>query len=469
MSEKGTMQNTYTDQTVQELLAAGIRRVYGVGGQEAHPAIRALQKDARVQWVAVPQAETAAFAAAADAQLTGRPAACCGSSEGAEYGPAAGTGVAPGGAVPPWAQAAGIPLQVFGMPAPAEPWPDAAAVAEMACLLNAAPHITFICGAGCAAARAELLELAERLQCPMVYTLRSKEFLEHDNRYAVGMTGPAGFGAAPKAVLEADVLVLWGTDFADVGFLPQEAVIIEVQAGASASPRRIRPHLTVRGDVAAVARTLLPLLSVSRDGEFLAAAQERHTRLAHRRNRCLWNVDENAPLLPEYLTRLVSDYAEPDAVFACDGGAPLVWAARFVQGGPRRRLLGGNTAGAVVCASALSLGAKAVYPTRQVIALCGHNGQQQMRRNWAAMAQAGMAVKMLVYNPTTAPLVAESAEGAALFTLRQPAAAADTVKAWLAYRGPALLEAAIDSRALPQPPNMEHLRALCYCAPRRSA
>lgn len=466
------MEQHDADKLIESLLQSGIRRIYGVE-QTADPVQQALQQEPRLQWVPVPHEETAAFAAAAETQLTGQPAACCRNSEPAARHLCAGVTVCPAGTVPQGGEC--VPLHVLNAAVPQLPRRrvPAAQVLQMARLINEAPRVTFICGSGCADAREDLLALAARTQSPVVYTLRSKEFMEHDNPYAVGMTGPAGFGAAPQAVLEADLLVFWGTDFADEHFLPQQTQMIHVHADAAVLGRSVDSQLAVQGSVAQVAHALLPLVADNRDGEFLTTARSRHRRCINLLNRPFWQTEAASPLRAEYLMRLVSDYAEPDAVFAVDAGAPLVWAARYLQAGPQRRLLGMNLNGAAGSATALALGAKAAYPTRQVIALCGCEAAGALSRNLAAIQQSGAAVKVLVFDPAgngeeQYSTMAVDAD-VDLLHLSAPAAALDIVKTWLARRGPSLLHAAVDPRSLPLPPDMEKLAEQSYCPLRTQA
>ena len=70
--------------------------------------------------------------------------------------------------------------------------------------------MTLFCGIGCAGAHREVLALAEKLKAPVGYSLRGKQFVEHDNPYAVGMTGLLGWGAAYDAMHACDVLLLLG-------------------------------------------------------------------------------------------------------------------------------------------------------------------------------------------------------------------------------------------------------------------
>src|SRR5437764_118982 len=73
------MAQTVAEHLVDSLAQAGIRRVYGIVGDSLNPVTDALRRSGTVQWVDVRHEETAAFAAGAEAQLTGNLAVCAGS------------------------------------------------------------------------------------------------------------------------------------------------------------------------------------------------------------------------------------------------------------------------------------------------------------------------------------------------------------------------------------------------------
>ncbi|AHH17319.1 pyruvate dehydrogenase [Nocardia nova SH22a] len=70
---------TVADQFVRVLVQAGVRRIYGVVGDSLNPIVDAVRRTPEIEWVHVRNEEAAAFAAAAQAQLTGRLAVCAGS------------------------------------------------------------------------------------------------------------------------------------------------------------------------------------------------------------------------------------------------------------------------------------------------------------------------------------------------------------------------------------------------------
>ena len=551
------MQKTVSDQVVEMLAAAGVRRIYGMAGDALHPLMEALQRDSRIRWVHVRHEETAAFAASAEAQLTGELSVCCGSCGPGNMHLINGLYDASRSGAPVLALAAHIPTlqigthyihethptfffrecasycelvsrprqlppvlaeamrtararrgvgmlvlpgDVAGMPAvddavvapvlppadsqlqPAEP-----VLRRMAAILNSAQRITFLCGIGCAGAERDIASLARLLHAPVVYTLRAKELLEKDNPNAVGMTGLLGWGAAVHAVLECDVLVMWGTDFPYSDFLPRGARVIQVDTDAAALGRRVRLELGVHGSVAAVAPALLPMLSPHRSDDFLQAMRTYHAREVAGISQTLRVVNEAAPLRPELLTRLVSDHAEPDAIFTVDTGTPDVWCARYLQALGSRRILGSFNHGSMGCALAMAIGAKTLYPRRQVIALCGDGGISMLAGDLLTLLQEGLAVKLLVYNnseldyaaleqlraglshPLGTSLVSTNfadvarAIGMRAWRVSRVAEATAAVKEWLAAPGPALLDAAVDRHALPLPPGLAVMQGLGYC------
>ncbi|MFB7861784.1 pyruvate dehydrogenase [Streptomyces sp. NPDC056069] len=67
------------EQFVDILVRAGVQRLYGVVGDSLNPVVDAIRRDSAIDWIQVRHEETAAFAAGAEAQVTGKLAACAGS------------------------------------------------------------------------------------------------------------------------------------------------------------------------------------------------------------------------------------------------------------------------------------------------------------------------------------------------------------------------------------------------------
>ncbi|QBR02100.1 ubiquinone-dependent pyruvate dehydrogenase [Paraburkholderia pallida] len=73
------MAQTAADYLVGALAQAGVQRIFGVVGDSLNGFTDALRRDGSIEWVHMRHEESAAFAAGAEAHLTGQLAVCCGS------------------------------------------------------------------------------------------------------------------------------------------------------------------------------------------------------------------------------------------------------------------------------------------------------------------------------------------------------------------------------------------------------
>ena len=73
------MAQTVADQFAETLAAAGVKRIYGIVGDSLNGLTDSIRRQRKIEWVHVRHEEVAAFAAGAEAQMTGELAVCAGS------------------------------------------------------------------------------------------------------------------------------------------------------------------------------------------------------------------------------------------------------------------------------------------------------------------------------------------------------------------------------------------------------
>src|ERR1700691_720932 len=73
------MARSVADQFVETLAVAGVKRIYGIVGDSLNGLTDSLRRQGKVEWVHVRHEEVAAFAAGAEAHMTGELAVCAGS------------------------------------------------------------------------------------------------------------------------------------------------------------------------------------------------------------------------------------------------------------------------------------------------------------------------------------------------------------------------------------------------------
>nr|WP_321490183.1 thiamine pyrophosphate-dependent enzyme [uncultured Hyphomonas sp.] len=264
-------------------------------------------------------------------------------------------------------------------------------------LLSQGRRIAIYGGSGCKDARDQVIALADALKAPIAHTSRAKDFLEHDNPFLVGMTGIFGSEAGYHALKSSDTLLLLGCDFAWRQFYPEQAKILQIDIDGSHLGRRHPITFGAVGDIKTTVEALLTRLAPRSDRAFLDECLAKHEKATRDQARHAI-ADDNRPIHPQFLTRTISENAKPNAVFAADGGSPMVWVLRHVPSTGLNRTLVSLTHGTMANAMPQALGAQAAFPDRQIISLSGDGGLSMLLGDLLTAVQEKLPIKVCVYN-----------------------------------------------------------------------
>jgi pyruvate dehydrogenase (quinone) len=272
------------------------------------------------------------------------------------------------------AEAVGEPVDV-SIPAAPVFRPSDSDLSRLTNMINDAGTVAIFGGDGCRDAREEVIELAARLKAPVGYALRGKQWLEHDNPYAVGLTGLLGYGGAYGAINHADLLLMLGTDFPFSEFLPGAQVRkVQIDRNPKHIGRRTSLDLGLAGDVKVTLQALLENVREKTDDHFLRKYVAETVSFAELKEHYVNNGPGIKPIRPEYLAATLCKLASDDAMFFADTGTAVIWLARHIEGGKNRRLFGSFSWASMANAAPNAFGAQLAYPGRQTIAICGDGG-----------------------------------------------------------------------------------------------
>jgi pyruvate dehydrogenase (quinone) len=349
-------------------------------------------------------------------------------------------------------------------------------------VLNRAPRVTILAGAGCQGAHEELVELAAALKAPVVHALRGKEFVEYDNPYDVGMTGLLGFASGYRAMEHCDALLMLGTDFPYRAFYPESVPIVQVDVRGENLGHRVPVEVGLVGTVRDTAKALIPRLHTDRDGSHLDRMTKHYRRTRERLDALAASHGDGGPLHPQLTATALSRLADEDAIFLADVGTPTVWAARYLGMNGKRRLIGSFNHGTMANALPQAIGAQASQPGRQVITLSGDGGAAMMLGELLTLRQLDLPVKLVVLNNGALafvelemkadgivnygtdlenPSFAEIARAVGLHGVRvdHPSELDDALRDAFAHPGPALVEVMTLRHELSMPPHIDREQA----------
>ena len=536
------MSKRVADLLIETLQAAGVRRCYGIVGDTLNRIAHAIDRS-EIDWVHMRHEEAGAFAAAAEALLTGHLTACAGSCGPGSLHFINGLYEANRNRAPVILIATQIVRQDIGfnsiqeinyddvfkgcsvfcemiftpeqarrktvaacqaaltkrgvavLVVPADiansashnelPYsvharrplirPSDADLDEIAAILNKSNAITIYAGAGCAGAHDEVVATAARLKAPMAHTSRGKDFLEYDNPYNVGMTGIIGGPAGYHAILDCDVLLLLGADFAWTQFYPNGAAVVQVDSDPTHIGRRHPVTIGAVGDIKTTLEALLPRLEQHEDNGFLAGQVERYRKDVAAAHAETVSGPDSA-ISGTYLTKIINKYAAENALFAADDGTAAVWMLRHIDTGGKRRTFASLLHGTMAGGMASALGLQKCQPGRQVICLAGDGGFAMLLGDLLTTVQEDLPIKIVVYDNGKLGFVDIEQKAAGLLPvytdLKNPdfgevakamglwghsvskaGELEEAVQTWLAQPGPALLQVKVKPMQLVMPPS----------------
>lgn len=541
-----------SDALLETLADAGVTTVFGIPGDAINSLVEAVRKQDRIRFVQVRHEEAGAFAASAQAKLTGGLAVCVGTAgPGAvhllnglydaklDHAPV----LAITGQVPTRQLGSGyhqevdlytlfkdvslfnqtvvnpeqiprlaahacqaalsgrgvahlsLPVDVAAAPAADEPrrrvWtgtartvPCAEDLDRAAELLGGARRVVILAGIGALHARGPLLDLAQRLQAPIIKTLRGKELLPDDHSQTLGGLGLLGTRPAVDAMESCDALLLVGTDFPYEDFYPEGVPAIQIDVDPDRLGRRYPLDVALRGHADLALRALSGRLGDSeRDGAWLRSLQEDMEEWREEMEDAETSEDE--PLRPQAVARLVGGLADDDAIFLADTGAVTVWAARNLRIRGNQRFVLSSSLASMGFGLPGAIGAQLAYPDHQVVALVGDGSMAMLMGDLVTPVKYALPITVVVFNNGKLGLIQMEQEvqgypeyqtallnpdfaavaeacGAKGISVHRVSDLLPALEEAYGFDGPAVLDVAVEPEELTLPPRISAAQAFGY-------
>lgn len=281
--------------------------------------------------------------------------------------------------------------------------PDPLAVEKAVALLAAAERPVIIAGGGITAsdARAELVELAEKLSIPVAITMNGKENIADDHRLSVGNVGTYGRRAANQIVEEADLVFFAGSRAGGLTTnnwkLPRPGTTtIQMDINGEELGRNYPAKVGLLGDAKLTLRQMIDAStrSVSRS----AWVQHAQDVLRKWREGISRELNSDAvPIRPERICKEITEFLPEEAILVADTGHAAIWTGTMVGLiRPGQRFI--RCAGTLGWGLPGALGAKCAAPDRPVLCFTGDGGLCYHLAELETAARAGINAVILVNN-----------------------------------------------------------------------
>jgi pyruvate dehydrogenase (quinone)/pyruvate oxidase len=268
-------------------------------------------------------------------------------------------------------------------------------------VLNGGTKVAILAGAGALGATDELERVADTLAAPIVKALLGKAAVPDDSPYTTGPIGLLGSRPSQEALESCDALLMVGTSFPYIEFLPEpgQARGVQIELDPMRVGLRYPVEVGLVGDSARTLQALLPMLQRKKDRSFLEKAQkgmnEWNALMQERGTR------QDTPMKPQVLARELGQRLRQDAVVASDSGTIATWWARHI---PARRGQMHSLSGTLATMAngfPYAIAAQVAYPDRQCVAFVGDGGFSMLMAEFANCVKYDLPVKVVVVKNNT--------------------------------------------------------------------
>jgi pyruvate dehydrogenase (quinone) len=285
--------------------------------------------------------------------------------------------------------------------------PDRGLLEDAANILNSGRKIVLLVGQGALSAGDEVIQVAEKLEAPVVKALLGKAVIPDDHPVCIGGLGLLGTEPATDAMNEADTLLMVGTSFPYIDYLPKpgQARGIQIDIKPNNIGLRYPVEIGLVGDSKLVLSELLPLLQQRSETErgFLKSKQDAMVDW----NKLLKEQSSRTdkPIKPQVIADAVSELLEDNAIISVDCGTNTSWAAQYINIRKGMKFSLSGTLATMACGLPYAIAAQIAFPDRQCIAFVGDGGFTMLMGEFATAVQYNLPIKIIVIKNNTLGMI----------------------------------------------------------------
>src|SRR5437588_2472787 len=268
-------------------------------------------------------------------------------------------------------------------------------------ILNEAKKPVLLVGQGALGAGDEVIEIADKLGAPIVKALLGKAVVPDDHPLTTGGLGLLGTTPSQEAMEQADALLIIGSSFPYMEFLPKPGDAKGVQIDDK--PDRIGLRFPVDVGLVGDSRQTLAALSkfVKRndDCSFLEEAQDGM--------KDWWELmdmqasNDATPIKPQRVAAELSRLAADDAIVSTDSGTITAWVAREFRMRGQQMFSCSGTLATMAPGLPYAIAAKLAFPERQSIAFVGDGGFTMLMGEFLTAVKYNLPIVVVIIKNNT--------------------------------------------------------------------
>ncbi|GAV22463.1 biosynthetic-type acetolactate synthase large subunit [Carboxydothermus pertinax] len=271
-------------------------------------------------------------------------------------------------------------------------------IKKAAALINDSERPVVFTGGGVINAGAEqlLLQLAEKINAPVVASLMGLGGFPGNHPLFLGMLGMHGTKPANYAVSECDLLLAVGVRFddrvtGDVKSFAPKAKIIHLDIDPAEINKNVRVEVPLVGDVKNSLQLLLGMIEEKKPEKWLEFVDELKEKYP-------LTYNQECGLKPQKVIEILYQQTGGEAIIVTDVGQNQMWAAQYYKFNTPRSFISSGGLGTMGFGLPAGIGAQVARPDRQVVVVTGDGGIQMNSQELMTVAAYNIPIKVIILN-----------------------------------------------------------------------
>lgn len=243
----------------------------------------------------------------------------------------------------------------------------------------------------------ELLELAEKIGCPVTWTLMGIGGFPSKHKQSLGMLGMHGTAYANHSIMESDLIIALGARFDDrvtgrLDLFAPDAKVIHVDIDPSSISKNVHVDIPIVGDLRQVLAELLQEI------KHPPAIEEWLKQVESLKKKYPMGYKDKNKILPQYVIQQIDEVSRGEAIICTEVGQHQMWAAQWFNYTKPRTFISSGGLGTMGFGFPASIGAKLGRPEKIVFNVAGDGSIQMNIQELGTCVANKINVKVAILN-----------------------------------------------------------------------
>jgi pyruvate oxidase len=262
-------------------------------------------------------------------------------------------------------------------------------------IIDNATRPTIVLGWGARNALQSVLDLADKLDCPISTTYKAKGLISEFHPRSLGVNGSVGTKPSRQLLYESDLLIVLGSSFSKQTALPSKIKTVQIDFDFRSIGKRFPVELGILGSIEDTLPEIVNKVKSQKRPELMNKVSKIKMEWDNWLKR--GKSEDNIPISQRRLLAALQDLADEDSIISLDAGDNSWWFGRHFKMNGKQKILLSGYFGIMGFGLASAIAAKIAEPDKQSITLIGDGAFAMLMADFTTAVKYNLPIKVFVF------------------------------------------------------------------------